>query len=690
MDIRHRIARALWDAADICLDDEQLLKMADAVISDVLTTPAPVSGSTGQQDTGENRGGDRQRGRPRIVCLSGSMRFFDRMLTVAAENTAAGRIVLAPFSVVAPDDQDGEFKRMLDELHFRKIDMADEVIVVTVDGYIGESTRNEIAYAKKHGKPVWYEDFTPGQPDIVVMACSEEDIHPEYWPDCVPCGGMGKVRPSAPPVADSELHARVLNVITVATSGSRIAWQKVADAVMAEVAPVLAARDAEIETRRLPNDVDNSTKFEMDIWHVINRIHCGGVSEEWITEWAQAVNDQVVQPLLKRLMGELRFASATRQQYAEERDAAMSVPSEADAGVIAGSALDDSLRAFNSAYEVDDAYRMYGPIFLAEIERLRQVVRVSEAQDKERLRLSLRNRNREYGRASKTIGDLRGALAKAHADYRESSEDAACLRMNLDEIKRAGLPELERQTDLVEELRKHVLALEKTNERERAERNRLQTLLADAATALAGIADRERWEYPPSLKDRIEYVGSELKLAQLALDAFKAGRHVSVDMREYVLTGEAIGDNPDWFHEVFVAARDVSTVIREWCTANGIPVDTEASEQAEPWKCGDCKTINSPWMKSCEFCLSEAGPVVEVTPATPTEPRVWQAGDRQPDDVWKVRDGHGDVWTRNFGDSWESPDTMPCGWSYMAKKWAPLTEVTEDGSGSASTAEEKP
>lgn len=57
--------------------------------------------------------------------------------------------------------------------------------------------------------------------------------------------------------------------------------------------------------------------------------------------------------------------------------------------------------------------------------------------------------------------------------------------------------------------------------------------------------------------------------------------------------------------------------------------------------------------------------------------RVWKAGDPQPDDVWKVRDRHGDVWTRRVNDMWDSPDTKPCGWPYIAKKWAPLTEVVE-------------
>jgi len=43
---------------------------------------------------------------------------------------------------------------MLDELHLRKIDLADEVLVLNVDDYVGESTAREIAYAKQHGKHV--------------------------------------------------------------------------------------------------------------------------------------------------------------------------------------------------------------------------------------------------------------------------------------------------------------------------------------------------------------------------------------------------------------------------------------------------------------------------------------------------------------------------------------------------------
>lgn len=95
--------------------------------------------------------------RPRVVCLCGSMRFYSDMLRVAATETAAGRIVLAPFSVVEPGEQDSPLKVMLDRLHKRKIDMADEILVVAPGGYAGASTQSEIAYAAEHGTPIrWW------------------------------------------------------------------------------------------------------------------------------------------------------------------------------------------------------------------------------------------------------------------------------------------------------------------------------------------------------------------------------------------------------------------------------------------------------------------------------------------------------------------------------------------------------
>jgi hypothetical protein len=100
--------------------------------------------------------------RPEMVTLCGSMRYMPLMLRVAAEETARGVIVLAPFVVVGSPEQGGEFKASLDELHRRKIDLSDRVIVVTDEsGYWGQSTRNEIAYAHRHGVPVSVRRVSP-------------------------------------------------------------------------------------------------------------------------------------------------------------------------------------------------------------------------------------------------------------------------------------------------------------------------------------------------------------------------------------------------------------------------------------------------------------------------------------------------------------------------------------------------
>ena len=55
-------------------------------------------------------------------------------------------------------------KEMLDDMHKRKIDMADEIFVINVDGYIGESTRSEINYAMEKGMPVRYLEEPTHEP----------------------------------------------------------------------------------------------------------------------------------------------------------------------------------------------------------------------------------------------------------------------------------------------------------------------------------------------------------------------------------------------------------------------------------------------------------------------------------------------------------------------------------------------
>ena len=103
--------------------------------------------------------------RPPIICLCGSTRFTEQMLIKQWDLTKRGFIVLSwcalPDSYFKGEDkshigdQEG-VKEKVDEIHKRKIDMADEVFVLNVAGYIDESTRNEIEYAKSKNKTIRY------------------------------------------------------------------------------------------------------------------------------------------------------------------------------------------------------------------------------------------------------------------------------------------------------------------------------------------------------------------------------------------------------------------------------------------------------------------------------------------------------------------------------------------------------
>jgi len=100
-------------------------------------------------------------GRPRIVCLCGSTRFMDAFRAANLSETLAGRIVLtvgcdtkSDADLIVLGKLTEEAKAKLDELHKRKIDLADEILVLDVGGYVGESTRSEIAYAEGQKKRV--------------------------------------------------------------------------------------------------------------------------------------------------------------------------------------------------------------------------------------------------------------------------------------------------------------------------------------------------------------------------------------------------------------------------------------------------------------------------------------------------------------------------------------------------------
>ncbi len=98
----------------------------------------------------------------KIVCLCGSTKFKTAFETANKEETAKGNIVLtvAMFGHLEGLDMDSQMKKTFDEVHFDKILLSDEVLVLNVNGYIGESTRNEIDFANKNGKTIRYlEEF---------------------------------------------------------------------------------------------------------------------------------------------------------------------------------------------------------------------------------------------------------------------------------------------------------------------------------------------------------------------------------------------------------------------------------------------------------------------------------------------------------------------------------------------------
>ena len=101
-----------------------------------------------------------------VVTLCGSTRFKNEFIEVQKRLTLEGNIVISVGlfghsgdSEVWENMDEGiltKTKEMLDDMHKRKIDMADEIYVINVGGYIGSSTKSEIEYAIAHGKNVRY------------------------------------------------------------------------------------------------------------------------------------------------------------------------------------------------------------------------------------------------------------------------------------------------------------------------------------------------------------------------------------------------------------------------------------------------------------------------------------------------------------------------------------------------------
>jgi hypothetical protein len=106
-------------------------------------------------------------GKYKVITLCGSTRFKNEFMRVQRDLTLQGNIVI---SVGLFGHADGEYqtvlteeiKVMLDDMHKRKIDMADEIFVINKDNYIGQSTRSEIDYAFLNKKTVRYLEEPSG------------------------------------------------------------------------------------------------------------------------------------------------------------------------------------------------------------------------------------------------------------------------------------------------------------------------------------------------------------------------------------------------------------------------------------------------------------------------------------------------------------------------------------------------
>ncbi len=101
-----------------------------------------------------------------IITLCGSVKFWDEYRKWNAILTLQGNVVLScglsmksgyedVLSGYTPEKLQ-KAKELLDVIHLRKIDLSDGIFVLNVGGYIGDSTKREIAYAKSKGKSVEY------------------------------------------------------------------------------------------------------------------------------------------------------------------------------------------------------------------------------------------------------------------------------------------------------------------------------------------------------------------------------------------------------------------------------------------------------------------------------------------------------------------------------------------------------
>ncbi|MBN2223933.1 MAG: hypothetical protein JW765_04585 [Deltaproteobacteria bacterium] len=127
----------------------------------------------------------------KIVCMCGSMRFRPDFERAVLKESKKGNIVLSVSGFAHEDllKLTPEEKEVFDALHLDKVRMADEVLVIDKDGYIGQSTAREIMYARSIGKSVSFffglaqdntEDRSFGTPPLLPAAGIGTEGQ-DYW-----------------------------------------------------------------------------------------------------------------------------------------------------------------------------------------------------------------------------------------------------------------------------------------------------------------------------------------------------------------------------------------------------------------------------------------------------------------------------------------------------------------------------
>ncbi len=105
----------------------------------------------------------------KIITLCGSTKFKKEFREVEAVLALEGNIVLSVNFFEQSDDilLTAEQFSVLEKVHQRKIEMCDEIFVIDVNNYIGESTKKEIRFAEEYKKPVRY--YTKEKIDLSVI-----------------------------------------------------------------------------------------------------------------------------------------------------------------------------------------------------------------------------------------------------------------------------------------------------------------------------------------------------------------------------------------------------------------------------------------------------------------------------------------------------------------------------------------